>query len=76
VVSYPTNICSGVLQYDIGKIGKDGKLTHIRSLNSPPRLLLAAVNKMRTDMLRKDPLYPSYIEKATQKNARTCQNFS
>ena len=52
----------------MGKIGKDKKLTHTKLLNNPPRLLLAIINKIRTNMLRKDPLYPSYIEKATQKN--------
>jgi hypothetical protein len=55
----------------MGKIGEDGKLTYTGLLNSLPRLLLVAVNKMRTDMLRKDPLYPSYIKKATQKNVQT-----
>jgi nucleoside phosphorylase len=76
VISYPTGTCGGVLQHDMGKISEGGKLTRTGSLNSPPRLLLAAVNKMRTDILTKDPLYPSYIEKAVQKNARTQRNFS
>jgi nucleoside phosphorylase len=76
VISYPTDTCGGVLQHDMGRIGKDGKLTRTGSLNSPPRLLLAAVNKMRTNMLRKAPLYPSDIEKAIQKNAQTRRNFS
>ena len=76
VISYPTDTCGGVLQHDMGKIGEDGKLTRTGSLNSPPRLLLAAANKMRTHMLTKDPSYPSYIEKVVQKNARTRRNFS
>lgn len=76
VISYPTNTCDSMLQHDMGKIGKDGKLTHTGSLNNPPRLLLATVNKMRTNMLRKDPLCPFYIEKAIQKNTQTCRNFS
>jgi hypothetical protein len=76
VISYPTSIYSSVLQYNIGKINKDRKLTYTGLLNNPPRLLLAAVNKMRTNILRKDPHYPSYIEKAIQKNAWTCQNFN
>jgi hypothetical protein len=71
VTSYPTGIYGGVLQHNIGKIGEYGKLTCTRSLNSLPRLLLAAVNKIRTNMLTNDPLYPSYIEKVIQKNAQT-----
>jgi len=76
VISYPRGTCGGVLQHDMGKIGKDGKLTRTGSLNSPPRLLLAAVDKMRINMLTGDLLYPSYIEKAVQKNVQTQQNFS
>jgi nucleoside phosphorylase len=76
VISYPIGTCGGVLQHDMGKIGEDGKLTRTGSLNSPPRLLLAAVNKMRAAELTSDPLYPSYIDKVVQKNARTRRNFS
>jgi hypothetical protein len=47
MISYPTGTCGGVLQHNMGRIGKDRKLTRTRSLNSPPRLLLAAVNQMR-----------------------------
>ncbi|PGG95740.1 hypothetical protein AJ79_09893 [Helicocarpus griseus UAMH5409] len=75
VISYPTDTCGGVLQHDMGKIGEDGKLKRTGTLNSPPRLLLAAVNQMRAAALRKDPLYPSYIQQAVLRNARTRRNF-
>lgn len=75
VISYPTDTCGGVLQHDMGRIGEDGKLTRTGSLNSPPRLLLAAADKMRTHVLTRDPSYPYYIEKVIQKNARTQRNF-
>jgi nucleoside phosphorylase len=75
VISYPTGTCGGVFQHDMGKVGENGQLTRTGSLNNPPRLLLAAVNKMRTDALIKDPLYPSFIDKVMQKNARTRRNF-
>ena len=67
VISYPTDICGGVLQHDMGRIGEDGKLTRTGSLNNPPRLLLAAANKMKTLMCKDPPSYPSYIEKVVQK---------
>jgi nucleoside phosphorylase len=76
VISYPTGTCGGVLQHDMGKIGEDGKLFCTGSTNSPPRLLLAAVNKMRAAELTSDPCYLSYIDKVVQKNRRTRQNFS
>ena len=75
VISYPTGTCGGVLQHDMGKIGEDGNLTRTGSLGSPPRLLLAAVNKMRAAELTSDPLYPSYIDKVAQTNKRTQRNF-
>lgn len=75
VISYPTGTCGGVLQHDMGKIGEDGKLTRTGSMNSPPRLLLAAVNKMRAAELTSDPCYISYIDKVVQKNRRTRRNF-
>jgi nucleoside phosphorylase len=76
VVSYPTGTCGGVVQHDIGKVGKDGKLTRTGTLNSPPRLLLAAVNQMRAAAYREDPLFPSYIQQAVQRNTRTRRFFS
>lgn len=75
VISYPTGTCGGVLQHDMGKINENGKLTRTGSLNSPPRLLLAAVNQMRAAALRDDPLYPSYIQQAVQRTTRTRRNF-
>ncbi|PGG95862.1 hypothetical protein GX51_08091 [Blastomyces parvus] len=76
VISYPTDTCGGVLQYDMGKIREGGKLIRTGSLNSPPRSLLAAVDQMRAAAFREDPLYPSYLQKAIQRNARTRRNFS
>jgi len=68
VISYPSGGCGGgVLQYDMGKVGKDGKLQRTGSLNSPPRSLLTAVSNMRAAELSEDPLYPSYIREAIQR---------
>lgn len=75
VISYPRGTCGGVLQHDMGKIIENAKLTRTGSLNSPPRLLLAAVNQMRAAALRDDPLYPSYIQQAVQRTTRTRRNF-
>jgi hypothetical protein len=75
VISYPTGTYGGVVQHEMGKVGEGGKLTRTGSLNSPPRLLLAAVNQMRAAALREDPLYPSYIQQAVQRNTRIRRNF-
>jgi nucleoside phosphorylase len=76
VVSYPTDTCGGVLQHDMGKINENGKRTRTGSLNSPPRVLLAAVRQMMAAAFREDPLYLSYIQQVVQRNARTQQSFS
>ncbi|KAJ5948231.1 hypothetical protein N7466_001246 [Penicillium verhagenii] len=75
VISYPSGTCGRVIQHDMLKIEGEGKLHRTGSLNRPPRLLLGAVDKIKTQMLRHDPLYLSYIEEALQKNKRVRMNF-
>ncbi|KAK2600001.1 hypothetical protein QQS21_005235, partial [Conoideocrella luteorostrata] len=74
VVSYPEGTCSGVLQYDMGKVVEEG-LQRTSSLNSPPRSLLTAVANMRANLLADYPSYPVYIENAVARNALTKRNF-
>ncbi|KJK86072.1 hypothetical protein H633G_10085 [Metarhizium anisopliae BRIP 53284] len=75
VVSQPDGTCGGVLQYDMGKVVKGGKLQRDGFLNSPPRSLLTAVANMQKDAISDDPSYPEYIRMAIQRNARTKNNF-
>lgn len=75
VVSYPEGTCGGVVQYDMGKVGRDGKWQRTGSLNSPPRSLLTAIANMRAAAFSDDPDYPGYIEKAVHRNDRTRQSF-
>lgn len=49
VVSSPTGKFSGVVQWDFGKAEKGGTFEPIGSLNHPPNLLLAALNKLETE---------------------------
>jgi nucleoside phosphorylase len=76
VVSYPAGTCGGVLQHDMGEISQGGEFIRTGSLNSPPRLLLAAVNQMKAAAFRKYPRYPSYIQQTVQRNELTQQSFS
>ncbi|KAL7786332.1 WD40-repeat-containing domain protein [Trichoderma ceciliae] len=52
VVSQPFMQHAGVVQYDFGKTGTHGKLTRTGFLNAPPRILLSALNKVRSNHLR------------------------
>ncbi|PTB49865.1 hypothetical protein M431DRAFT_512633 [Trichoderma harzianum CBS 226.95] len=76
VVSYPEGTCGGVIQYDLGKIVQGGKFVRSRALNGPPRVLLAAVERMREALLTSSPTYPEYIQKATQRTHRTKRTFA
>jgi nucleoside phosphorylase len=49
VVSQPHLQHGGVVQYDFGKTGPEGKLTRIGSLNTPPRVVLGAIAKMQAN---------------------------
>lgn len=75
VVSQPQGTCGGVLQYDLGKeIGED-EFVRVGSLNSPPQALLTAAANIRAAALTDEPTYPSFIEKAKQRNTRTRETF-
>ena len=54
VVGQPTSTNGGVIQYDLGKTAQDGQFTRTGSLNSPPKILLTAVSRLRTKHLKKD----------------------
>jgi nucleoside phosphorylase len=48
VVSQPAGTHGGVVQWDFGKTGKDGKFQRISSLDKPPPVLLHALQELRT----------------------------
>ncbi|KAG9198593.1 hypothetical protein G6514_009835, partial [Epicoccum nigrum] len=52
VISQPVREHSGVVQYDFGKAGKDGRITRTGSMNAPPKTLLHAVNQLRAHRYR------------------------
>ncbi|KAH8702324.1 hypothetical protein BGW36DRAFT_424603 [Talaromyces proteolyticus] len=77
VVSHPEDgSCGGVIQHDMGKIGQDGKIWRMESLNTPPKSLLTALSQIRAAGLYQDAVYPSYIKQAIERNARTQKRFS
>lgn len=49
VISQPTGTFGGVVQFDFGKTGPDGRLVRTGSLNAPSMILLNALNKMRAN---------------------------
>jgi nucleoside phosphorylase len=49
IISQPQRCNGGVVQYDFGKVLADGKFFRAGSLNSPPRDLLVAVSRMKSN---------------------------
>ncbi|GAM42216.1 hypothetical protein TCE0_043f15975 [Talaromyces pinophilus] len=76
VISRPQGSHGGVIQHDMRKINKDGKVHLIGSLNSPPKPMLNALAQMRAAELYDDPQYPRYLQEAIGRNTRTRKNFS
>ena len=52
VISQPFAQYGGVVQYDFGKTGPEGRFTRTGSLNAPPMILLAALAKLRSNYIR------------------------
>ncbi|CAI7647886.1 unnamed protein product [Penicillium discolor] len=75
MISFPEGTSSGVLQYDIGKVGTKGEFHRTGSLNSPPKALLTASNLIRAAELTDNPRYPEYLLKTIARTARTRKNF-
>ncbi|KAH8684468.1 putative kinesin [Tricladium varicosporioides] len=48
VVSQPTGVHGGVVQWDFGKMGQGGEFQRTGSLNKPPLILLNALQELRT----------------------------
>ncbi|KAJ5498233.1 hypothetical protein N7453_007284 [Penicillium expansum] len=76
VISYPQGICGGVLQYDMGRAGVGSHFRQTGSLNTPPTVLLKAVDMMRASELTDDPRYPEYMESAIKRTSRTHKTFA
>ncbi|KAF3920773.1 Nephrocystin-3 [Dactylellina cionopaga] len=47
VVSQPTGVSNGVVQYDFGKAMENGEFLRVGSLNAPPSILLSAVASIK-----------------------------
>ena len=52
VISQPFAQHGGVVQFDFGKTGPEGRFTRTGSLNAPPMILLAALAKLRSNYIR------------------------
>ena len=61
IVSEPTGIYGGVIQYDFGKTIQKGQFVRTGSLNRPPTQLLTALSTLKSDHRMGDPKFPTYL---------------
>ncbi|KAJ5771861.1 hypothetical protein N7520_002390 [Penicillium odoratum] len=76
VVSIPTAISGGVVQYDYGKTLCDGCFVRTGSLNKPPQCLLNTISKMRSKNMGGNTVIEETISKILLKNEKLQKLFS
>lgn len=70
VVSVPTGIQPGVIQYDLGIVMEDGSFMETGYLQKPPPVLLSAVERLRSDSnAPRNPLQ-IYLDAIVQRDSR------
>ncbi|KAF4635819.1 hypothetical protein G7Y89_g2285 [Cudoniella acicularis] len=68
VVSRPEGAFGGVRQYDFGKMTSGGNFLPQGFLNSPPQVLLDAVNKLKRNHIRKPSDIPNILREMEKNN--------
>jgi nucleoside phosphorylase len=74
VVSEPTAQNGGVVQYDFGQTLAQGRFIHTGSLNAPPTVLLAALNKLQAMHILHGNQLAQHLSKMNTPNLQ--QNFT
>ncbi|KAL7781695.1 pfs domain-containing protein [Trichoderma afarasin] len=67
VVSQPTGTSPGVVQYDLGKLKKDGKFERVGHLSAPPEVLLKGLQALKAEHLIEDSQIPTILEDMVQR---------
>ncbi|KAL2824353.1 nucleoside phosphorylase domain-containing protein [Aspergillus cavernicola] len=68
VVSHPTDVHPGVIQYDLGKILEKNQFQRTGSLQRPPRFLMTAISSLMSDPERSSAPIQSYIKDIIARN--------
>lgn len=70
VVSQPTGGHGGVVQWDFGKMEKEGVFVRTGTLDKPPRPLLNAVQALRATHIRKDSEVAKHLDTMWRNNPK------
>ncbi|CAI0645802.1 unnamed protein product [Colletotrichum noveboracense] len=68
VVSQPTDTSPGVVQYDLGKVQKDGHFQRVGSLNRPPNFLLTGLGNLSASQILQGPETPQILAQALERH--------
>ncbi|TKA72754.1 hypothetical protein B0A49_04593 [Cryomyces minteri] len=75
VVSQPEGKDGGVVQWDFGKTEQGGVFRRTGSLNGPPRVLLNALQNIKTRHLRARNKLPEHLSKMVMNNPHMAEKF-
>ncbi|KAF6783350.1 hypothetical protein CMUS01_16678, partial [Colletotrichum musicola] len=67
VISQPAGQNGGVIQYDFGKTGANGRIARTSSLNAPPAILLSALAKLRANDIRRKTQVLNHLSQLTSR---------
>lgn len=70
VVSQPTGTSGGVIQYDKGKPQQGGEFVRKGTLNTPPYVLLTALNSLRAEHDLEDSRMSTYLSDMVQRRPK------
>ena len=76
VVSQPDGMHGGVVQWDFGKMEKEGKFRRTGSLNKPPRPLLVALQSLKVKHMTEGSEIPDHLTRMLLEKPRMVKNFS
>lgn len=76
VVSKPTPVSSGVVQYDYGKALRDGRFQRTGQLNKPPPILLKAIAQMESDQMTGKRVVGEILAQVLESNGALQERFS
>jgi nucleoside phosphorylase len=75
VVSQPDGVHGGVVQWDFGKMERDGVFKRTGTLNKPPRPLLSAVQSLRARHMLKDSEVSNHLVAMLAKYPKLADKF-
>lgn len=76
VVSTPTRVFGGVIQYDIRKVAVDGRFMRTGSLAKPPDVLLGALAKLRAKQIVDGTKLANHISKTMTRYPRMAAQYA